>query len=1451
MRLFNKFSWVVCLLAMLVVPLGGMAQLKAGQHKPQSVFAHAPKRAASVINRAPHAMPLRSIVPAQRRAAGEAPTIYGIVLNDPYEYFVGSFKAEAGMRVTNVYADDYLDASGCAVYALGKLYVNCMEQEYQYITTTQYVFDTQTWNLDDVREDLYQSSSASCMAYDATTDRVYGVFYDDSETQYMGFGTMNMATGEPEYIRFYEEDETPMVMAVDNDGRIYAIDVNGLFVEINKDNGELTRIGHTDVKPRYMQSAVIDQQTGRFYWAAFTDQEQAGLYEVNKATGEATLISNFPNNEEFVGLYIPETAASESAPADPTDITFDFQGPSLTGNIVFTVPTTTLAGDPLIGQVTAHLNLGGKSYEAVVEPGQQCSIAASVDNGGDYYATVWLTGDGGMGNKVQQYAWLGYDYPSAVGNLKLVKDGTQAIVTWDAPTTGRHGGYVNPDEVVYFITPSNGRTIENYTSTTLTQDQGDYVGKLRYYVRPVQHELVGEGAYTNSENYGDASAAWDVPCEMQFGGGDFKYCAVIDANSDGTTWQYSWSGYAECNAAATGADDDWLITPKFKLQAGQVYKVTCEMAAKFGLFTPEVLEVKMGNEPTAQGMTRLLATETLSGVYRSAGMEQKVYEVTVEADGDYCFGFHAITEGGDAVYVSSFSIEQTASLSAPAAVTDLTLTAGAQGALEAQISFKAPTQNLKGEELTEIGRIDILRGDEVITSISNPAPGSECSYTDTGAQQGNNTYKVIPYTADGKGGAVAEASVYCGVEIPALPGNVLLTLNDDQVMLTWTKPTQGIHGGYVSEEGMYFTIYDPTYGDVIADGITGTSFTANVTKIENRQYGVSLAIGVTNVAGSNDDVMISNTVIVGDPYELPVSESFNRGLPAYQWWRMGECMDDDGWEMVERGDPSNTGYARFYGTANWGGEEQSMILGKVSLNGADNPTLRFTTHCYPEQCGKLLVEVADEFSGEYQVIKEIDYTNWPGSWTPVEISLSDYVGKDYIHVAFHAIPAAEDCNIYIDDIVIRDVKDRDVAFKAFNVSGDEVTVGKTTLNVDMTIQNLGVEPLVQGDYTVNVYAGDRAIATYDGQALQSYESYTISCVYTPLTADPDHVDLYAVIDYAADQDLDNNTTSATNVWVHKPQRPAVDDLKAEAHDGTTVLTWSQPDLSGTPVQTVTDGFEEYLPFKINHAGEWTMYDVDGLPTTTNYFFEGYDQPMAYIVMNPGMVERLGGATLADTWPAHGGEQYMATFCSVGGDNDDWLITPELSGNAQTITFFARSGSETQGHESIEVYYSTTDNQRTSMTQLGEEVYRVPAGEWTQYSFELPEGTKYFAVRCTSHDRCALMLDDFTYEAAARPLEVELVGYHVYRNGERITDQPITDTMWVDNRVDPTAIYYVTAVYDLGESEPSNEVTVDYTGIEALRVDPLQTPVYDLAGRRVTQLQPGQVYVTRGRKFVNK
>lgn len=1450
-KLSIKMKWTSLAMAFILVPMVAMAQLQPKAAR--SLFAPAPKHMAKALNSSSHKKALRSIAPAPKRDNGDAPTIYGIVLNDPYEYFVGSFKAEPGMSVENVYADENLDASGAAVYALGNLYVNCMEQYWYEISTTQYVFDTESWDLLDVREDLYQSSSAACMAYDATTDRIYGIFYDDSGTEYMGFGYTTTTDPEPNYIRFYEEDETPMVMAVSPEGTIYAIDVNGLFLTINKETGELTRIGHTDVKPAYMQDAVIDPATGRFYWAAFTDEERGGLYEVNTATGEATLISYFPNNEEFVGLYIPDAGAAETAPADITDLAVNFEGASLTGQVTYTIPTTTVGGDALTGPVTAYLVIDGETYQMEAQPGQHCTFDVTVRNNGEYSAMAYIVAEGGQSNKAKLTVWLGYDYPKAVANLKLTREGNTAVLTWEAPTIGMHGGYVNPDELNYVISRT-GFWTDQHVGTTFTEDMTGKTGNYQYYVRPVQHELAGEGLYSNEVFFGPEDEAWDVPYELFFTGSDLSSCIIIDANNDGTTWTYNWGGYLACEGAPSGADDDWVITPKFKLKAGQMYKLTYRAAAKMGPLNPEKMEVKMGNEASIDGMTTLIATEEYTDIYSNTGCEDRVQYITVDEDGNYCFGFHAISTNGYQLNLASMSIEPTANISAPAAVTNLQVVAGAQGALSATISFTAPTVDLEGNELTAIGRIDILRGEEVIYTFENPTPGAEYSYTDNGAQLGNNTYKVIPYSTAGDNGMDAEATVYCGVEIPDLPSNVVLTLDGNMATLTWDAPTAGINGGYINPDQVIYTIYDTSYGNVIADNITGNSFSIEVPIYDGDQYGLSLAIGTRNEAGMNPDVMVSNGVVVGKPYELPIKESFNRGFPAYSWFLIGETMDDDGWDMIEHdGADGNTGYARFYGTSLWGGEEQSMILGKVSLKGAANPVLRLNVASYFSVGDKLLIEVCDNIYGPYQVIKTITFDD-PAleSWTPIEVSLAEFADRDYIHLSFHAIPAAEDCNIFIDEIEVRDVLDHDAAITAFSVSDNLVEVGKTTADVNVTVTNRGVEDLIQGDYNVLVYAGDRVIGTYEGRALQPYENWNITCQYVPESADPSPVAIYALIEYRADQDLSNNRSDSYEVKVIKPELPAVELLTAVKQGGNTMLMWSEPDLSGSPVQVVTDDFEDYIPFDINRAGDWTFYDEDGLPTTTNYYFPGREQPMAYIVMNPGMVQRLVG-TLADTWPAHSGEQYMATFCAVGGDNDDWMVSPELSGNAQTITFYAKSGSETQGHEMFEVYYSTDDNTIESMIQTGDEVYKVPAGEWTMYSVEVPEGAKFFAIRCISHDRCALMIDDVTYESAAHPLEVQLVGYNVYCNGELITPEPITELFYLIPGIDQNASYYVTAVYDLGESEPSNVVSVTSSGIDEMTLDEFKgdETIYDLQGREVLSPERGQVYVKKGKKFLMK
>lgn len=684
--------------------------------------------------------------------------------------------------------------------------------------------------------------------------------------------------------------------------------------------------------------------------------------------------------------------------------------------------------------------------------------------------------------------------------------------------------------------------------------------------------------------------------------------------------------------------------------------------------------------------------------------------------------------------------------------------------------------------------------------------------------------------AEGGQSNKAKLTVWLGYDYPKAVTNLKLTREGNTAILTWEAPTIGMHGGYVNPDELNYVVSRTGFW---TDQHVGTTFTEDMTgKTGNYQYYVRPV--QHELAGEG---LYSNEVFFGpedEAWDVPY-ELFFTGND------LSSCIIIDA---------NNDGTTWTY---NWGGEEQSMILGKVSLKGAANLVLRLNVASYFSVGDKLLIEVCDNIYGPYHVIKTITFDD-PAleSWTPIEVSLAEFADRDYIHLSFHAIPAAEDCNIFIDEIEVRDVLDHDAAITAFSVSDNLVEVGKTTADVNVTVTNRGVEDLIQGDYTVLVYVGDRVIGTYEGRALQPYENWNITCQYVPESADPSPVAIYALIEYRADQDLSNNRSDSYEVKVIKPELPAVELLTAVKQGGNTMLMWSEPDLSGSPVQVVTDDFEDYIPFDINRAGDWTFYDEDGLPTTTNYYFPGREQPMAYIVMNPGMVQRLVG-TLADTWPAHSGEQYMATFCAVGGDNDDWMVSPELSGNAQTITFYAKFGSETHGHEMFEVYYSTDDNTIESMIQTGDEVYKVPSGEWTMYSVEVPEGAKFFAIRCISHDRCALMIDDVTYESAAHPLEVQLVGYNVYCNGELITPEPITELFYLIPGIDQNASYYVTAVYDLGESEPSNVVSVTSSGIDEMTLDEFKgdETIYDLQGREVLSPERGQVYVKKGKKFLMK
>lgn len=385
------------------------------------------------------------------------------------------------------------------------------------------------------------------------------------------------------------------------------------------------------------------------------------------------------------------------------------------------------------------------------------------------------------------------------------------------------------------------------------------------------------------------------------------------------------------------------------------------------------------------------------------------------------------------------------------------------------------------------------------------------------------------------------------------------------------------------------------------------------------------------------------------------------------------------------------------------------------------------------------------------------------------------------------------------------------------------------VNFTLTINNKGTREA--DNYRVRLFRDSLCVDSVAGPTVAA-EGYATVSLHDAPNADAAETSRYtATIDWDDDADLTDNT-SPTCVVTVLPGRPFVSNVQAAKNNGSVTLSWQEPQgiAAGTEAATVTEDFESYAAFTISHFGEWALHDGDrqttlGIQDGKGYFvqYDNVESPMAFQIFNPSAVNLS-----SYYFPTHSGNQVAAAF-NAGRytANDDWLISPEVDG-AQTITFWACSpdASYYDTNERMEVLYSTTDTLVTSFTKIGN-TYTVPQA-WTQYSVALPEGTRHFAIRCTSLDQYILFVDDITYRKAAR--DFRLLGYNVYRNGTLLTAAPIAATSYTDAS-SSEGDYCVSAVYNTGESRQTAAQWVSPSGIGGLTTDSsAPTAVYDAQGR---------------------
>jgi len=223
-------------------------------------------------------------------------------------------------------------------------------------------------------------------------------------------------------------------------------------------------------------------------------------------------------------------------------------------------------------------------------------------------------------------------------------------------------------------------------------------------------------------------------------------------------------------------------------------------------------------------------------------------------------------------------------------------------------------------------------------------------------------------------------------------------------------------------------------------------------------------------------------------------------------------------------------------------------------------------------------------------------------------------------------------------------------------------------------------------------------------------------------------------------------------------------------------------------------------------------------------------PMAWMPFNP--TSPIYPAEVADIYKPHSGSQLLLSTCVSEGDpiqsTDHWLISPQLMGNEQEISFFARVITDSYGSEGFEVLYSTTGNNVEDFISLSNEW--IDNINWMEFSYYLPEGTKYFAIRHTSTDIFGLMLDDITFERGA----IAPVGYNIYVDGELVGNTADTQfTIDWSGYDDGSHEFAVTAVYDGGkESSPAVFTYGATSGIVEIVSIGKPVDVYTIDGRLV-------------------
>lgn len=660
------------------------------------------------------------------------------------------------------------------------------------------------------------------------------------------------------------------------DKQIYGINMNGEFVTVDKSTGNQTVLFNID-RPlgMYVTGLAYSQIEGLFYWNYQYDKTDGNwgsdLCTINAQTHEIKTLESYEGGDAFSALFVIGQNVDASAPKRPELKSADFANGATAGSLTYTLPTEAVSGATLSGSLDWALKVDGRAKSnGQAAPGSDVTIPLELTAGRHTFAFS-VSANGAQSPELSTEMYIGSDNPKAPATVVL----DDKNIRWSPVTEGVNGGYIDPEQVKYEVY-LNGELLTT-TARTLYQYTLPEDAPVQKWIAWVAAVYDGKKSMATYSEPLVAGAPWQLPVSIVCTEEMLELMKVVNVNGDDETWTYSdWDKGWYSGQVDEGTGDDWVFLPAIYFpDASHNYSFYMDAMRKANVYPDTWLEVKIGEYPSPEMMNR-----TILPLFTAQSRDYKEFSnpiFTVPEAGTYYIGIHCKSNvdmcgsiiGG--IRVRDDNMQP----NSPAAVENLTATPGANGALEADLTFTMPTKFVNGDAIPAASTVSAtVTGAQSVTVTG--APGAEVT-AKVATVQGDNEITVRT-SVDNVTGMVSVVKVYTGVSVPSYVKNLNGTVSADMMSIdmTWETPDAETRGGYVdpATTTYYFALYDPETRDYTFT-LAGTGINSATYHLPDGMPQDLYTVGLVaeNVAGRSSRLMRMDAIL-GPAHQLPLSEDF-------------------------------------------------------------------------------------------------------------------------------------------------------------------------------------------------------------------------------------------------------------------------------------------------------------------------------------------------------------------------------------------------------------------------------------------------------------------------------------------------------------------------------------------------------------------------------------------------